>query len=139
MTRRIAMTCVLLCLTVGVSAALQQVDPKDSATIVRTTQADFQPLHAGGKVLVLDVREPHVFEAGRIPGAMSVPMADVQKRVAEIRTKAAGRAIVAYCSCQSEHTAAEALLILHNRGITNVSALAGGYSEWVRAGNRVEK
>lgn len=133
---------VLMCLavlTASAAATPQRVDPNDSSTIARITLAAFQPLYAKGKVLVLDVREPHAVEAGRIPGAINVPLFDVGKRAEEIKKKAAGRRIVAYCTCQGEHTAAEALLILHNRGIKNVSALAGGYNEWVKAGGKVER
>jgi rhodanese-related sulfurtransferase len=134
-----AIIVAVVLLTAGVAAAPQRVDPNDSSTIARMTLAAFQPLQAKGKVLVLDVREPHAVEAGRIPGALNVPLFDVGKRIAEIRKRADGRRIVAYCSCPGEHTAAEALLILHNRGIKNVSALTGGYTEWVKAGGKVER
>lgn len=129
----------LALLTAGLAAAPQKVDPNDSSTIARITLEKFQPLQAKGKVLVIDVREPHAVEAGRIPGALNVPLFEVGKRVAEIKKKADGRRIIAYCTCPGEHTAAEALLILHNRGLKNVSALAGGYNEWVKAGGKVER
>ena len=121
------------------AAALQAVDPKDSATIPRMELTAFQPLQAAGKVLVLDVREPHTVEAGRIPGSVNVPLGDVKARFAEIKTKAAGRPIVAYCACQGEHTAAEALLILYNQGLKDVHALLGGWSGWVKGGGKVER
>lgn len=129
----------LALLTAGVAAAPQKVDPNDSSTIARITMDKFQPLQAKGKVFVIDVREPHAVEAGRIPGALNVPLFEVGKRIAEIKKKADGRRIVAYCTCPGEHTAAEALLILHNRGLKNVSALQGGYNEWVKAGGKVER
>ena len=134
-----ALVVALVLLTAAASAEPQKVDPNDSSTIARITLAAFQPLQAKGKVLVIDVREPHAVEAGRIPGALNVPLFEVGKRVAEIKKKADGRRIVAYCSCPGEHTAAEALLILHNRGMKNVSALTGGYTEWVKAGGQVER
>ena len=138
-TRIPAIIVALAVLTAGVAAAPQKVDPNDSSTIARMTLAAFQPLQAKGKVLVLDVREPHAVEAGRIPGALNVPLFEVGKRLSEIKKKADGRRIVAYCSCAGEHTAAEAMLILHNRGLKNVSALTGGYTEWVKAGGTVER
>ena len=140
MTRRMpAIIVALAVLTGSVAAASQRIDPNDSSTIARMTLAAFQPLQAKGKVLVLDVREPHAVEAGRIPGSVNVPLFEVGKRIAEIKKKADGRRIVAYCSCPGEHTAAEALLVLYNRGIKNVSVLAGGYPEWVKAGGQVER
>lgn len=137
--RILAAVVALVLLTAGAGATPQKVDPNDSSTIARMTQAAFQPLQAKGKILVLDVREPHAVEAGRIPGALNVPLFEVGKRIVEIRKKADGRRIVAYCSCPGEHTAAEALLILHNRGVKNLSALTGGYTEWVKAGGKIER
>ena len=134
-----AVLVAIVLLTAGIAARPQKVDPNDSSTIARITQTEFLPLQAKGKVLVLDVREPHAVEAGRIPGALNVPLFEVGKRIAEIKKKADGRRIVAYCSCPGEHTAAEALLILYNRGLKNVSALTGGYTEWVKAGGKVER
>jgi len=134
-----AVLVAIVLLTAGIAARPQKVDPNDSSTIARITQAAFLPLQAKGKVLVLDVREPHAVEAGRIPGALNVPLFEVGKRISEIKKKADGRRIIAYCSCPGEHTAAEALLILHNRGLKNVSALTGGYTEWVKAGGKVER
>ena len=129
-----------IALQTGIPApALQAVDPKDSATIPRMELKVFQPLQAAAKVLVLDVREPHTVEAGRIPGSVNVPPGDVTKRIAEIKTKAAGRPIVAYCACQGEHTAAEVLLVMYNEGLKDVHALAGGWSGWVKAGGKVER
>jgi rhodanese-related sulfurtransferase len=134
-----AVIVALVLLTASTAATPQKVDPNDSSTIARITLAAFQPLQAKAKVLVLDVREPHAVEAGRIPGAINVPLFEVGKRIAEIKKKADGRRIVAYCTCPGEHTAAEALLILHNRGLKNGSALTGGYNEWVKAGGKVER
>ena len=47
-----------------------------------------------GKVTVLDVRPPEEYRAGHIPGAISVPLADLKKRIAELPKN---REIVAYC------------------------------------------
>jgi len=141
MTRRRIITAVIFALcgaTVG-AAAQKPVKLNDPSTIVRITMMGFQPLHAEGKVLVIDVRDAIAFEGGRIPGALNVPLADVEKRVEEVRTKADGRPIILYCSCPSEHTSAEAALILYKHGMKDVRALVGGYQEWIRSGGKVER
>jgi len=125
-------------MTVAVVTA-QKVDPKNSATILRVSQMGFQSLLAEGKLLIIDVRDAASFDAGRIPGAINVPLLEVEKRIDEIRTKAAGRPIVAYCSCPAEHSAAEAGLVLYKNGLRDVRALIGGYPEWVRNGGKIEK
>jgi rhodanese-related sulfurtransferase len=127
-------------LGVGVEALAQKpVKLNDPSTIVRITMMGFQPLHADGKVLVIDTRDAIAFEGGRIPGALNVSLDQVEKRVEEIRAKAAGKPIVLYCSCPSEHTSAEAALILYKHGMKDVRALVGGYAEWLRSGGKVER
>lgn len=128
-----------LAVVLGSSAEDQKVNPKDASTVMRITQMGFQPLQAEGRVLVLDVRDKASFDAGRIPGALNIPLLEVEKRIEEIKTKAAGRPIVAYCACPAEHTAAEAGLVLHKHGLTDVRVLIGGYPDWVRSGGKVEK
>jgi rhodanese-related sulfurtransferase len=132
------MTAVLLGASLA-AAGQRPVKLDDPSTIVRITTMGFQPLHAEGKVFVIDVREAIAFEGGRIPGALNVPPDQVAKRVEEIRTKADGKPIILYCSCPSEHTSAEAALILYKNGMKDVRALVGGYPEWVRAGGKVER
>ena len=63
----------------------------------------------------------------------------MERRVGDIRKKAGRRPIVTYCSCPSEHSAAEAGLVLYGHDVKNVRALVGGYIEWVRSGGAVER
>jgi rhodanese-related sulfurtransferase len=139
MRRLASLTLVVFTSLVALDAAAQKINPKDPATVMRVTQLGFQPLQAEGKVLVLDVRTPQLFGEGHIPGAINVPLPDVEKRADEIKEKAAGRPIVAYCSCPAEHSAAEAGLILYKRGVSDVRVLLGGYPDWVHSGGKVEK
>jgi rhodanese-related sulfurtransferase len=123
----------LIAALVGVlpSAPPQSGVPKDARAVPRISQDQFSKLHATGDVLVVDVRPAMVFDVSHIPGAISVPIAEVERQADSVIRKAARRPIVTYCSCVAEHTAAEAALQLLHRGATNVSALAGGYPEWL--------
>ncbi len=47
-----------------------------------------------GEVVVLDVRPVHEYLAGHIPGALSIPVAELAERLAELPAR---REIVAYC------------------------------------------
>ena len=47
-----------------------------------------------GAVTVLDVRPPKEFRAGHLPGALSVPLKDLERRLSELPRD---REIVAYC------------------------------------------
>jgi rhodanese-related sulfurtransferase len=85
------------------------------------------------------VRIEPSFRAGHIPGALNVPLDQVDARAPEILRAAAGRAIVTYCSCLHEHTSAVAAQALTAAGARDVSALLGGYPSWVAHGGRVER
>lgn len=111
----------------------------DASAVPRISQDEFQALVTDRNVFVVDVRTAVSFVAGHIPGAVSVPLDEVLGRADEIITLAGDKVIVTYCSCPSEHTAAEAGLILIARGRKNVRALTGGYVDWVRRGGRVER
>jgi rhodanese-related sulfurtransferase len=88
MTRRI--TTALLLILVGAAAAAAQYAPQ------RIEFADFQKLHAAGKVLVVDVRDEASFAAGHIPGAINIPLGTEDRRVE--RVKSEKRTIVTYCA-----------------------------------------
>jgi rhodanese-related sulfurtransferase len=86
-------------------------------------------------VVVLDVRPSEEFDAGHIAGAVSVPLAELRRRLADLP---ATKKIVAYCRGPYCVLAAEAVRILRQRGFDAVR-LADGYPEWRDAGLPVEK
>ena len=51
-------------------------------------------LHEGGSIQLVDVREPQEWDAGRIAGAVHVPLAELSDRVGELDRD---RAVVFYC------------------------------------------
>jgi rhodanese-related sulfurtransferase len=112
---------------------------KPAATVERTPLADFEVLQARGTVLVVDVRNEDSFRAGHIPGAINVPIDEVERRTAEIVSRAGSLAIVTYCSCVNEHTSAIAAEMLNTAGACRATALAGGYPAWVAGGRKVER
>lgn len=107
--------------------------------VPRLAMADFRVMVAAKSVLVIDVRDADSFKAGHIPGAINVAIDDFAKRADQIKTKANGRAVVLYCSCPSEHASAVAARMLLDRGMTNVSALVGGYPDWVAGGGKIAR
>jgi rhodanese-related sulfurtransferase len=116
--------------------------PPPAATVTearRMPVSDVMSLQAADLALVVDVRIERSFRAGHIPGALNVPLDEVEARAPEILSLAAGRAIVTYCSCVHEHTSAVAAQMLGGAGATDVSALRGGYPAWVAQGGRVER
>ncbi len=128
-------------IVLGLSASIasQQATPAQPDAIPRLKLEDFRSRKASGSVLVVDVRDEFVFRAGHIPGAISVPLADIEKHAPDLRGRAQQRLVVTYCSCPSEQTALTAAVALWKSGLTNVSVLIGGYPEWVATGGAIEK
>jgi rhodanese-related sulfurtransferase/DNA-binding HxlR family transcriptional regulator len=83
-----------------------------------------------GLVTILDVRPQDEFELGHIPGALNVPLAELERRLAELH---ADQEIVAYCRGPYCVLSFEAVATLRARGF-DARRLEGGYPEWKAAG-----
>lgn len=95
------------------------------------TVAELRALLPVGTALVIDVRGDTAYRHGHIPGALHIRFVDISSRAAEIRSRAAGRLVVTYCSCPDDHASAKAASILIAHGVSNVRVLIGGYPAWV--------
>ena len=74
---------------------------------------------------VLDVRNAGEREAGSIPGAAHIPLAELSRRLAEVPTD---RPIVTYCAGGWRSSVAASYL--RHRGIDDTSDLTGGFAAW---------
>lgn len=87
-----------------------------------------------GLVTLLDVRPSDEFEIGHLPGAVSVPLADLRKR---LRALPRGREVVAYCRGPYCVLSFTAVAELRARGY-RVRRLETGFPQWRAAGLPVE-
>jgi rhodanese-related sulfurtransferase len=87
-----------------------------------------------GEVTIVDVRPPEEFRAGHIPGALSVPLSELKKRLAELPK---GREVVAYCRGPYCVMAIEAVALLRKKGF-RAYRMEQGVVEWRARGGRVE-
>jgi rhodanese-related sulfurtransferase len=85
---------------------------------------------ARGDVVVLDVRPTEEYRAGHIPGALSIPVDELEARLGELPD---GAEIVAYCRGPYCVFARDAVTILRARGRA-ARRLADGLPEWRLAG-----
>jgi rhodanese-related sulfurtransferase/DNA-binding transcriptional ArsR family regulator len=88
-----------------------------------------------GSVIVLDVRPADEYAAGHLPGAVSIPVAELKRRLKEIPK---GQEIVACCRGPYCVYSYDAIDILRPRGFA-ARRLDGGYLEWVAAGLPIER
>ena len=108
----------------------------------RDTGEDFEPVGQhellarvrSGTVVVLDVRPEEEYRAGHIPGALSVPLARLSRRLKAIPCRAE---IVAYCRGPFCLLADEAVRLLRARG-RRARRLQDGLPEWRAAGLPIE-
>lgn len=87
-----------------------------------------------GLVTVLDVRPRDEFALGHLPGAVNIPLDDLEARLADLDP---GQEIVAYCRGTYCVLSFEAVAELRRRGF-RVRRLEDGYPEWKAAGLPVE-
>lgn len=96
--------------------------------------AELERRLAEGDVTVLDVRPVDEYRAGHIPGAVSVPVVELERRLAEIPRD---REVVAYCRGPFCVFAVQAVVALQAHGYLAVR-MEDGIPEWRLAGRRVE-
>jgi rhodanese-related sulfurtransferase len=87
-----------------------------------------------GQVTLLDVRPSEEYHAGHIPGALSVPLAELKKRMTKLPKD---REIVAYCRGPYCVMAVDAVELLRKEGF-RAQRLEQGVIEWRARGWRVE-
>ena len=95
----------------------------------------FKRLRSGDRLVVLDVRPKDEFEAGHLPGAVSIPLAELERRLKQLPKN---REVVAYCRGPYCAFAPEAVRVLNRRGY-RARQLEDGFPEWSAAGLPVDK
>jgi rhodanese-related sulfurtransferase/biotin operon repressor len=92
-------------------------------------------LQDGDDLVVLDVRPAAEYTAGHLPGAVSIPVGELRRRLAELP---AGREVVAYCRGPYCAFAHEAVALLRQEGFS-ARRLEDGLPEWQAAGLAVTR
>ena len=89
--------------------------------------------HKRGGLVVLDVRGRNEWDAGHIPGAVHIPLAELADRIAEVP---ADQPIAVHC--QGGGRSAIAASVLQAAGHREVSNVPGGFGEWSKSGMPTE-
>ena len=88
-----------------------------------------------GLVTVLDVRPPEEYAAGHVPGAVNIPLAQLEEHLDELDQE---HEVIAYCRGPHCILAFDAVARLRERGFS-ARRLEDGYPEWRLAGLPVDK
>ena len=120
-------------------AESQLAEVQEALDAYRTQRHAFERISAAelrtrlqyGEVVLLDARPENEYAAGHIPGALSFPLADLERRLDELP---ADLPIVAYCRGPYCVIADQALALLASRG-RQTYRLEEGVAEWRQLDN----
>ncbi len=107
-----------------------------------TVKDDLEPIPAtelldrvkDGLVTVLDVRPPEEYQSGHVPGAINVPLSELEAHLNQLDTK---QEVVAYCRGPHCVLAFDAVEQLRQKGIT-AHRMEDGFPEWKSRGLPIE-
>lgn len=106
-----------------------------SLRMERLTVAELSDmLNSGDLPVILDVRVGAAFDASHIPGAHSY---DPHAKGAQLPAIDPQAAVVVYCACPNEVSAARIAQLLRRAGVSRVRPLLGGIDAWMDAGYQV--
>lgn len=106
----------------------QYLDGRDALEPV--TLKDLRRLLRDGDVTVLDVRPAEEYAAGHVAGALSIPVAELRRRLREVPK---GREVIAYCRGRYCVYSLEAVTLLRSKGYRARRA-EEGLPDWKAAG-----
>lgn len=100
------------------------LSPEDVYTRLKTGQAP----------LVVDVRKPWEFKVGHIPGAINIPVEELEQHLDDFKHD---NGVLIYCINGARTREAEPVLL--NAGISELYHLEGAFYTWIQRGLEVEK
>ncbi|NHN33752.1 sulfurtransferase TusA family protein [Paenibacillus agricola] len=80
---------------------------------------------SGEKIQILDVREPAEYAFGRIPGAISIPLGELEQKVTELDPNSEY-----YVVCRTGNRSDMASQILTEKGFKHIKNVTPGMSQW---------
>ncbi len=103
-------------------------------TLAPVTRDELMVSLRDGMVTLLDVRPEDEFALGHLPGALNMPLGELERRLSELPKD---REIVAYCRGPYCVLSVEAVAALGAKGY-RVRRLEDGFPEWKAAGLEIE-
>ncbi len=91
------------------------------SSIEQVPAPEWQTWLEANQGLLLDVREPHEWSLGTLPGAVQISVGDIPDRLEELVDKTAVLVV-----CRSGARSEQVAVFLSMNGLSNVANLAGG-------------
>jgi rhodanese-related sulfurtransferase len=110
------------------------VAPRSPRTVVLEEVEQLQ-----GKTLRIDARIPELYAEGHLPGAVSLPYAEVDGLLDSFKARVAkDESMIIYCSGYGCPDSFDLSLLLLAEGYQDVGVFEGGYPQWRDAGKPIE-
>jgi adenylyltransferase/sulfurtransferase len=103
----------------GAGGGAERLKPRQLQRLLERASAD------GAALTIVDVREPHEYAAGHLPGAVNIPVGELPQRLTEIPRQGS----VVFL-CRSGGRSRSACELAMGAGFGQVAELAGGMLEW---------
>ncbi|HYU79406.1 MAG TPA: MBL fold metallo-hydrolase [Vicinamibacterales bacterium] len=116
------------------SSALRRVPASDLARIPQLSPRDAAQRIDAAHLTILDVRSDIEWKEEHLPGALHIPLGQLEERAAELPKQQ-----LLVTQCQSGNRSSIAASVLRRAGFNDVSNMAGGLSAWETEGLPVER
>lgn len=106
------------------SGEMESISPKEASAI-----------YMAQKAIIVDVREDSEWNEQHIPGAIHIPLAQLNERLAELKQY---RDVPVITQCRTGGRSAQAFDVLKAAGFSKVYNMDGGIIAWDKAGLKIE-
>lgn len=131
-----AIVLAILCCGAAARAADSSAPKAPDSIVTHVDSQQANKLIAEKKAVVLDIRTPEEFKAGRIGGATNINFraADFEQRIAGLDKS---KSYIVHCAAGSRST--QSLAIFEKLNFRSIYHLDGGLNAWKKAGLPVQK
>lgn len=121
--RRSSILVVVIVILLGAFAMSIWMGSKRYQDVVARQVAE--RLRSGENLIIIDVREPHEFAAGHIPGAINIPLGELRAHLDRFSPEAE-----IFLVCRSGVRSAEAARIMAGSGFRRIRNIQDGMLGW---------
>ena len=117
------------------SVFLFACSPSNNGEIMQVSPIESAGLQSNKFAVIIDVRSQSEWEQQHIPGAIHIPLSDLDDRMGELKAFEDKQLIM---QCAVGGRSSQAVEILQQAGFSNVSNMNGGIVAWRKANLPVE-
>jgi rhodanese-related sulfurtransferase len=107
----------------------------DMGEIASISPKEASAMYADKKAVIVDVREDSEWNEQHVPGAIHIPLAQLNERLSELKQYKDSTVIT---QCKTGRRSAKALDELKSAGFSKVYNMDGGIMAWDKAGLKTE-